>query len=120
MAFALAELGGVDKTGQCGQNQRGSKGSVEDKVHKGKRLRVERRADRGEQQMQRLGGSLEDAKGVQYGQCGPSQAGPRRVELSGAGDLEDVQDTGQGFIPQPVDGGQGGTVRASWQRQKEG
>lgn len=47
VAFALAELSGVDKTGQCGQNQRGSKGSVEDKVHKGKRLRVEGRADRG-------------------------------------------------------------------------
>lgn len=47
VASALAELGGVDQTGQCGQNLRGSKGSVEDKVHKGKRLRVEGLADRG-------------------------------------------------------------------------
>lgn len=47
VASALAELGGVDKAGQSGQHPPGSKGSVEDKMHTGKRRRVEGRADRG-------------------------------------------------------------------------
>lgn len=47
VASALADLGGVAKAGQSGQHPAGSKGSVEDKMHKGKRRRVEGRADRG-------------------------------------------------------------------------
>lgn len=37
-ASALAELGLVDKTGHCGQNEPDAKGKVEDKVQKGRHL----------------------------------------------------------------------------------
>lgn len=50
--------------------------------------------------MQRCEGWLKDAKGGQCGQFGGSQA----REFSGAGDTQDVQNTGPGFVPWLVDG----------------
>lgn len=41
---------------------------------------------------------MEESKG---GPCGSSQARARKMEFSGAGDMEDVQDTGRGFIAVP-------------------
>lgn len=53
-----------------------------------------------EQPMQGCEGWLKEVKGGQCGQFGSLQA----REFSGAADMQDVQNTGPGFVPCLVDG----------------
>lgn len=128
-ASAPAELGQVDNTGGTAARKRGTKVGVEDKVQKGRHLRggdtvselrVERRAQQRKQQVQRRGGSLEEAKGSQCSQCGGSQARARKVEFSSGRTWRMRKIRRQLHPPAGRRCRQGGTVRASGKGRRRG
>lgn len=110
VASALAELGGVDKAGQSGQHPPGSKGSVEDKMHEGKRRRVEGRADTGNSRCKDAEARWEKRREAGAASASARVPGLGRWSSAVPGMWRMCKIQAEASSPRPVDGGQGGTV----------